>query len=89
MINVSDRFPVRTGNAESDLEKLYDYLYQLERELRYELQKPEKMFALSEGAEVRRSADGVWIGDRAGENGINIKFGTGATLVVDGAEREL
>lgn len=89
MINVSGRFPVRTGHTENDLEKLYDYLYQLEREIRYELRKPENFFELSASAEIRRTAAGVWIGDRAGENGINIKFGTGATLVVDGAEREL
>lgn len=89
MINVSDRFPTRTGHTENDLEKLYDYLYQLEREIRYELRKPEKILELSTGAEIRRTAAGVWIGDHVGKNGINIKFGTGATLVVDGVEREL
>lgn len=89
MINIADKFPVRTGNTESDLEKLYDYLYQLERELRYELQKPEKVFKLLPGAEIRRTTDGVWIGDNKGNNGIKIVFGKAAFVVVDGGKRQL
>lgn len=89
MISVSDRFPVRTGDTVKDLDNLYDYLYQLERELRFELAKPKMTIALSAGTEICRTVDGIWIGNTKGDNGLNIKFGSGLVLVVDGDERKL
>lgn len=89
MISVSDRFPIRTGDTVKDLDNLYDYLYQLERELRFELAKPKMTLPLSAGTEICRTVDGVWIGNTKGDNGVNIKFGAGLFLVVDGNERKL
>lgn len=89
MIQVSLGFPVRTGDTVRDLNNLYDYLYQMEMELRYELDKPEKAFRLTADAEVRRSDEGIWIGSKDRQNGVNIKFGTGLFLVVDGNEKQL
>ncbi len=89
MISVSDRFPVRTGDTVKDLDSLYDYLYQMERELRFELVKPKMTLPLSVGTEIRRTVDGLWIGNTKGDNGVCIKFGKGLFLVVDGNEKEL
>lgn len=37
MIEVSVDFPAYTGDAERDIQNIFDYLYKLERELRFEL----------------------------------------------------
>lgn len=89
MITVDNGFPVRTGDTEKDLDNLFDYLYKLEREIRFELIKPEKVLKLSAGAEIRRDSDGLWIGSAKGDNGVYIKFGVGAFLLVGGNKREL
>lgn len=39
MIKVSVDFPAYTGDTERDIQNIFDYLYKLERELRYEISK--------------------------------------------------
>lgn len=42
MIEVNVNFPRATGDLETDISSIFDYLYKLERELRHELELKDK-----------------------------------------------
>lgn len=91
MINVNKNFPKRTGDTERDLDMLFDYLYQFERDLRFELQKPQKAIKLSNGAEMRRFGNSIWIGTKkkaeeleTGDDGLLVQLGKGIIPVSNG-----
>lgn len=49
MIQVSTSFPRATGDAEKDIDNILDYLFKLERELRFQLSLKDKKIKELEG----------------------------------------